>query len=198
MKSALELAMERMRRLDEEMSPEEKETERRQHYLSQGETLASQHLKDRPFTRKRVESEVQRFPAERHSLVWQGFWQGILAALQIEAPSERAEDVVADWGKEPGQELVQHLHQLRTTLQPQEAQAFVDCMAHFEGQARLQRLAAAGIQVDYPAVARQSRRWHEQQAALRASITAALEEAKASFWGTLFDSAYPNMGKKKC
>lgn len=194
MKSALELAMEKMRRLDKEMTPEEKEAGRRRHYIEQGNTLAHNHLKNRSSTLEKVEAEVQQLPEGCRELTWQGFWQAILAALQFEAASERAEAAVVCLGGEEGEALIERLHHLCTVLQQREADVFASCVAHFECHERLQRLAAAGIQVDYSSVARQSRYWREQQADLLASQTAALEKEKASLWGTLFDNDYSSMG----
>ena len=197
MKSAVELAMEKMRRLDKEMAPEEKEAGRQQHYTTQGETLANRYLKNRSFTLEKVETSIQTFPEDRRETAWQGFWYAVLSLLRVDTPSERAEDAVACCGGEMGRAVIKRLHHLRTVSQQQEAESFASCVAHFEGHARLQRLAAAGIQVDYDTVTRQSRYWQEQKVSLSASQTVVLEEAKASFWGKLFDSVYPSMGKNK-
>jgi hypothetical protein len=198
MKSALELAMEKMQRLNEKMTSEEKEASRHQHYMNQGETLANSHINERSFSLEKVEADIQRIAEEHRELVWQGFWKTILATLQIDTPSGRVESAVARQGGEKGRELIEDLHQLRALLQKQGADDFAACVAYFEGHARLKKLAATGLRIDYLTVARQSRRLHEQQSASLASQAAALEKAKTSFRSTLFYSTYPNIGKNRC
>ncbi|GIX48834.1 MAG: hypothetical protein KatS3mg131_3045 [Candidatus Tectimicrobiota bacterium] len=198
MKSALELALEKLRRLEAQTTPEEREASRREYYFSQGQSLGRRYLEDPFLTQEKVEGEVERLPAERRELVWQGFWYAVLQALRLEEACQRAEALLTTWGGEAGEALLARYHALAAALREEEEKAFADCVAHFRTQERLRRLEAAGLRVDYPTVARQSRTWQQRRDALRADHDAQLAEAKAAFWQVRFGTDYPSNGKKAC